>query len=151
MTNDDFPKLTIFTWDEFLRSIFPEYRSFCNYPLTRNSWMVKHISVAIFIAVGNDTVQFAKNFLKVGRHDPFIWQKSSIKIYRGALKPASYALPLITLAILYPASTSTNQHLLETFFTVICWFKLIMQPLKTLSKTPFAKAASLTRTLDLQN
>ena len=82
--------------------------------------MVKHISVAIFIAVGNDTVQFAKNFLKVGRHDLFIWQKSSIKIYRGALKPASYALPLITLAILYPASTSTNQHLLETFFTVIC-------------------------------
>ena len=116
--------------------------------------MAMHISMAIFMAVRNGTVQCAKNFLNVGQHDPFASHESSIKIYRGAIKPNTnkkISCPAITIAFLHSACTSTNRHLLETFFTEICWFELIIQPLKTLPKTPFAKAVQLTRTLVLRN
>ena len=87
VTRVDFPKSIILTWEEFLTSIFPECRSLCNNPLTCNSWIAMHISMAIFMAVRNGTVQFAKNFFNVGQHDAFASDKSSIKIYRGEMKP----------------------------------------------------------------
>ena len=119
VTRIDFPKSIILMWEEFLTSIFPECRSLCNNPLTCNSWMAMHISVAIFMAVRNGTVQCAKNFLNVGQHDPSASHKSSIKIYRGDMKPntnGKLLCPAITIAFLHSACTSTNRHLLETFF-----------------------------------
>ena len=137
-----FSKSIILTWEEFLTSIFPECRSLCNNPLTCNSWIAMHISMAIFMAVRNGTEQCAKNFLNAGQHDSFVSHKSSIKIYRGTIKPNTnrkFSWSAITIAFLRSANASTNRHLLETFFTAIRWFKLIIQPLKTLSNTLLEK------------
>ena len=111
VTRVDFPKSIIFTWAEFLTSIFPECRSLCNNPLTCKSWMAMHISVALFMAVRNGTVQCAKNFLNVGQHDPFAPKESSIKIDHGAIKPNTnkkFSCPAITIVFLHSACTSTN-------------------------------------------
>ena len=100
-----------------------------------------HMSVAIFMAVCNDTAPCDKNFLNVGQHDLFSSRKRSIKIYRPAIKRNTRLLRSATaIAFLHSTCASTNPRLVETFFTAITLIWTYYTAFKNTAKVTFCKS-----------